>query len=151
MYEPVLMDRICINYLVLQRPVLFSSLENGGTIFAKSGTFHSPNYPLPYSVSRDRVWIITNGQSHGSSLTLTFDDFSVGSNDGTGICKNDYLDIRNGKGFLSRYLGQLCGNEKPDPITVLSESIYIRLHSQLLIHKTPEIKKGFSVRFKTDG
>ena len=75
MYEPVQMVRICINYLVLQRPVLFSSLENGGTIFAKSGTFHSPNYPLPYSVSRDRVWIITNGQSHGSSLTLTLTIF----------------------------------------------------------------------------
>ena len=126
-------------------------LENGGTIFAQSGTFHSPNYPKPYSVSRDRVWIITNTQSNSSSLTLTFDDFSVGSNDGTGICKNDYLDIRNGKGFLSQYLTQLCGNEKPDPMTVLSESIYIRLHSELLIHKSPEIKKGFSVRFKTDG
>ncbi|CAB3992407.1 Tolloid 1, partial [Paramuricea clavata] len=95
--------------------------ENGGTIFAKSGSFHSPNYPLPYSVSRDRVWIITNGQSNGSSITLSFDDFSVGKNDGTGICKNDYLDIRNGKGFLSQYLTQLCGNEKPDPVTVLGE------------------------------
>ena len=126
-------------------------LENGGTIFARFGTFHSPNYPKPYSVSRDRVWIITNSQSNGSSLTLTFDDFSVGSNDGTGICKNDYLDIRNGKGFLSQYLTQLCGNKKPDPITVLGESIYIRLHSQLLIQKSSEIKRGFSVRFKADG
>lgn len=130
---------------------LFLLSENGGTIFAKSGSFNSPNYPLPYSVLRDRVWIITNGQSSNSSLTLSFDDFSVGSNDGTGICKNDYLDIRNGKGFLSRYLTQLCGNEKPDPITVLGGSMYVRLHSQLLVQKTPEIKRGFSVRFKTDG
>jgi hypothetical protein len=144
------------NFLYLYISILFYILvsflsENGGTIFSNSGSFHSPNYPLTYSVSRDRVWIITNQKSNRSSLTLTFDDFSVGSSDGTGICKNDYVDIRNGKGFLSQYLTQLCGNEKPDPVTVLSESVYIRLHSQLFTHKSPGVKKGFLVRFKTDG
>ena len=126
-------------------------LENGGTIFAKSGSFHSPNYPSPYPVSRDRVWIITTERNPNSSLTLFFDKFSVGRNDGTGICKDDYLDIRNGKGFLSQHIIQLCGNEKPDPITVLSESIYVRLHSTLPIHKSAGLKKGFSVRFQTNG
>lgn len=126
-------------------------LEHGGTIFAKSGSFHSPNYPFPYTVSRDRIWIITIRHSNKTSLTLIFDDFSVGSSDGSGTCKNDYLDIRNGKGFLSQYLIQLCGNKKPDPITVLGESIYIRLHSQLVTRNNYNIKKGFAVRFKTDG
>ena len=126
--------------------------ENGdSTIFSRSGSFKSPNHPGPYSVSRDRVWIITTEKHHKNSLTLIFQNFSVGTNDRTGICKNDYLDIRNGKGFLSPYLIQFCGNVTPDPITVLSESIYVRLHSELPIYKSVGPKKGFLIKFKTDG
>ncbi|XP_047128449.1 bone morphogenetic protein 1 homolog isoform X1 [Hydra vulgaris] len=128
--------------------------ECGGTIFATSGSFAS--YPNRYQqeMNKDCVWIITTAIKFNSrsSLTVIFNDFSVGkpSHDQTGNCEDDYLEVREGKGFLSPFIVRYCGQRKPAPITTLAGSLYIRLHISGKNLKSYSENIGFNVSFKTD-
>lgn len=127
--------------------IIILSTECGGTLFATQGSFTSANFPsiYPRDVKRDCIWIITtpssqknnnkNLRSHGgkkTSLTLFFgDDFNVGSEKSrtTDQCEDDYIEIREGKGFLSPYIVRYCGNRSPSPVTTTSGSLYVRFHT----------------------
>lgn len=172
----------------------FFFLECGGTIFAEQGSFTSANFPSQYpsDVKRDCIWIITTTkqqkldkndvkyprhQKHQrrrngkmTSLTLFFDNFKVGNGKSrtTGKCEDDYVEVREGKGFLSPYIVRYCGGESPSPVTTTSGSLYIRFHTsgknnnkvnkdakKLLtvatdVDKTVDLFKGFKANFKTD-
>ena len=89
-----------------------------------------------------------------SSLTLIFNKFDVGkpSNDETGHCEDDYVEVREGKGFLSPFIVRYCGKRKPAPITTVAGSLYIRFHISGKNRKNPtDTLGGFNVSFKTDG
>ena len=130
----------------------------GGTLFKNKGTFTSEYYPLPYiREQRDCTWVITaNNTKHSSnasrSLTLSFEDFHVGQADKVSrSCDADYVEIREGKGFLSPFKVRLCGDKKPDPIITLQESLYVRLHSTAIppVGLDNEFRR-FKASFKTD-
>ncbi len=123
---------ICLVYCFL----FPSHLECGGTIFGDAGSFKSPRNPSSSEKKdRDCIWILNRKKSKKRSkflrtLTLTFNAFDVGiRNPITGECDGDYVEIREGKGFLSPFLTRLCGKNQPEPITTLSESFYVKFHT----------------------
>lgn len=86
------------------------------------------------------------------TLTLIFEDFEVGYRDpNTGSCDGDYVEIREGKGFLSPFLARLCGHRPPDPITTFSESLYIKVHTANEIPGLEERLPKLRIRYKQDG
>ncbi|XP_066927328.1 bone morphogenetic protein 1 homolog [Clytia hemisphaerica] len=135
----------------------------GGTLFAVKGSFTSTNFPsrYPMDVKRDCIWIISTTQTKErngkkTSLTLIFDQFHVGNekNRKTGQCEDDYVEIREGKGFLSPYIVRYCGNTLPSPVTTTSGSLYVRLHTSGKNNNkkslTQQMFTGFQADFKTD-
>ena len=171
-----------------ERHRIFSFTECGGTLFAEQGSFTSANFPSTYpsDAKRDCIWIITTTQQkqqqqindprqqkqrrrHGkmTSLTLYFDNFNVGTGKSrkTGQCEDDYIEVREGKGFLSPYIVRYCGDESPSPVTTTSGSLYVRFHTsgnntnnnakRLLGlndgDKNVALFTGFKANFKTDG
>lgn len=138
-------------------------VECGGTLFASKGSFTSMNYPnqYPLATKQDCIWIITTTQNNPRgekypSLTLLFDKFNVGTSKSKnhGVCKDDYIEVREGKGFLSPYIVRYCGDKTPMPITTMSGSLYVRFHvSGKNFNKslaTPNMFTGFKANFKTD-
>eukprot|EP00794_Sanderia_malayensis_P019060 gene19060-20974_t len=126
----------------------------GGILFGRTGHFASEGYPQSYrKKEKDCTWIVNGGKSRKTSiikqtLTLQFKDFNVGErNPVTGDCDGDYIEIREGKGFLSPFLRQICGSNKPEPITTLSESLYVKLHAANGKANSP---RRFDAFFKTD-
>lgn len=108
-----------------------------------------------------------------TSLTLFFDNFNVGNGKSrtTGKCEDDYIEVREGKGFLSPYIVRYCGGESPSPVTTTSGSLYVRFHTsgknkrnkdinkndaKKLLKATDDVDKqvnlftGFKANFKTD-
>lgn len=134
--------------------------ECGGTLFANSGSFTSPNFPheYPQNTEKDCIWIITRTKGakegkHYTSLSLIFNKFNVGSpvDEQTGLCEDDYVEIREGKGFLSPYIVRYCGNISPAPVTALSGSLYVRFHvSGKNANEAKSGLTGFAASFKTD-
>ena len=53
-----------------------------------TGSFSSPNYPLPYHPYAECYWTITASQ--GSLLRLSFSDFHL---EASGNCRYDYLAV----------------------------------------------------------
>lgn len=185
---------------IIHYKTIFSLLECGGTIFAEQGSFTSANFPSQYpsDVKKDCIWIITTTKQqrqsdkndvkdlrhqkrqrrrHGkmTSLTLFFDNFNVGNGKSrtTGKCEDDYIEVREGKGFLSPYIVRYCGGESPSPVTTTSGSLYVRFHTsgknnkankdinknndaKKLLTATTDVDKkidlfsGFKANFKTD-
>lgn len=132
-------------------------------MFASKGSFTSMNYPdqYPLATKRDCMWIITTTQnkprdSKHPSLTLLFDKFNVGTpkSKTSGLCEDDYIEVREGKGFLSPYIVRYCGDITPLPITTMSGSLYVRFHmSGKRENKSlasPGMLTGFKADFKTD-
>lgn len=122
------------------------------------GSFSSEGYPKPYEKKdRNCVWILNRGAtdrlaSHKRSLTLAFQDFSVGQrNSVTGECDEDFVEVREGKGFLAPFLTRLCGNTKPDPITTFSDSLYVKFHTEKKTSHSKKDSQRFKAYFKTDG
>ena len=58
------------------------------------GTILSPGYPNPYTITHDFIWIVQTQRSNPQqTLTVLFDDFSVGKQDIYGRCISDYLEV----------------------------------------------------------
>ena len=89
---------------------------------------------------------------YAQTLTLIFEEFKVGHQDqNTGNCDRDYVEIREGKGFFSPFFATLCGHSIPEPITTLSESLYIKLYTANEITGLEESLPNFRIRYKQDG
>jgi len=134
-------------------------------MFARKGSFTSSNFPAryPMDVKRDCIWIVTTTQkkerhNKKTSLTLYFDKFNVGNEKSrlSGQCEDDYVEVREGKGYLSPYIVRYCGNTIPSPITTTSGSLYVRFHTSGKNKKKAEevgslgMFAGFQADFKTD-
>ncbi|XP_028815099.1 cubilin [Denticeps clupeoides] len=96
----------------------------GGTLTTSSGSFTSPNYPLPYHPNSECYWLIrTNG---GSRLQLNIADFHLES---SSICSYDYLAVHDGNSTNAPELARLCGNQAPPTIYSSREQLYVKLRT----------------------
>ncbi|KAM6215214.1 cubilin [Rhynchocyon petersi] len=96
----------------------------GGNLTTPTGTFTSPNYPMPYYHSSECSWLLT--ASHGSQFELKFEDFHLEYHPN---CTLDYLAVYDGPSTSSHLLMQLCGDEKPAPIRSSGDSMSLKLRT----------------------
>ncbi|XP_062900253.1 cubilin isoform X2 [Mobula hypostoma] len=96
----------------------------GGTFTTATGSFTSPNFPMPYSNNAECHWLIQT--SEGSVIELQFEQFHLDSSTG---CMTDYLSVYNGINTNSQILAKLCGNQTPSPILSSKNNMYIKLQT----------------------
>ena len=60
----------------------------GGQLSGLSGSFVSPNYPLPYGHSTECFWTVQ--VARGSKVQLQFSDFDLESHS---MCQYDFLEV----------------------------------------------------------
>ncbi|XP_036131390.1 cubilin [Molossus molossus] len=96
----------------------------GGNLTTPTGTFTSPNYPMPYYHSSDCSWLLRS--SHGSPFELEFEEFHLEHHPD---CTADYLAVYDGPSTSSHLLTQLCGNEKPPLIRSSGDSMFLKLRT----------------------
>ncbi|KAI4575387.1 hypothetical protein MJG53_011590 [Ovis ammon polii x Ovis aries] len=96
----------------------------GGNLTTSTGTFTSPNYPMPYYHSSECSWWLK--ASHGSPFLLEFEDFHLEYHPN---CSQDYLAVYDGSSTSSHLLTQLCGNEKPPVIRSSGDSMSLKLRT----------------------
>ncbi|XP_072431088.1 cubilin [Chiloscyllium punctatum] len=96
----------------------------GGTLTTSTGSFTSPNYPMPYSHNAECYWLIEINA--GSVIELQFEQFHLDSSAG---CNFDYLAIYNGNNANSQLLDKLCGHQMLVPILSSGNNMYIILRT----------------------
>ncbi|XP_077015414.1 cubilin-like [Tamandua tetradactyla] len=96
----------------------------GGDLGTPSGTFTSPNYPMPYYDSSECRWQLQ--ASRGSPFVLEFGDFHLEPHPN---CSLDYLAVFDGPSTSSPLLAQLCGDEKPPPLRSSGDSLTLKLRT----------------------
>ena len=121
---------------------LKSSSICGETFVKPQGTFASPNYPSNYGADLSCEWHIQVGA--GLIVELTFTDFMLEHSDG---CKNDYVEVYNGKTDASHVLGRYCGygqdhDVPPDVIRGTNNQLTVKLVTNDFIET-----KGFQATF----
>ncbi|XP_006766106.1 PREDICTED: cubilin, partial [Myotis davidii] len=102
----------------------------GGNLTTPTGTFTSPNYPMPYYHSSECYWWLKASQ--GSPFELEFEEFHLEHHPN---CTLDYLAVYDGPGTSSHLLTQLCGDEKPPLIRSSGDSMFLKL-------RTDEVQQG---------
>ena len=60
----------------------------GGELTGRTGSFVSPNYPLPYGHSTECFWNVS--VSRGSIIRLQFNDFQLETHS---MCYYDFLEV----------------------------------------------------------
>ncbi|XP_058153894.1 cubilin [Dasypus novemcinctus] len=96
----------------------------GGTLSTPSGTFTSPNYPMPYYHGSECYWQLRASQ--GSPFVLEFEDFHLEHHPN---CTSDYLAVFDGPSTSSHLLAQLCGEQPPPPIRSSGDSLTLKLRT----------------------
>ncbi|KAM4705286.1 LOW QUALITY PROTEIN: cubilin [Rhinophrynus dorsalis] len=96
----------------------------GGTLSGLSGSFTSPNYPMPYYHNSECYWLLK--ASGGSLLEIQFEQFHL---EPTSNCQTDYLAVYNGNSTNSPLLAHLCGNQLPEPIKSTASNMYVKLRT----------------------
>jgi len=131
--------------------------ECGGTTFNNSGFIEVSSKSFKQRrKAKDCIWVVSKKRTSTDhrftrTLTLIFEEFKVGHQDSiTGHCDRDYVEIREGKGFLSPLLATLCGHGIPEPITTFSESLYIKIHTAKEIAGLEESLPKFRISYKQD-
>eukprot|EP00794_Sanderia_malayensis_P003246 gene3246-3727_t len=114
--------------------------ECGGTIKSRTGVISSPGYPSVYPPSKDCEWKV-QARSH-YRLELSFTSFSLPAASSSGC--SDYLQIRNGTDSTSPSLGKYCGTRLPAPVSSMSNSMYLKFHSDA----STNLYHGFQASYK---
>ncbi|KAI1888818.1 hypothetical protein AGOR_G00172670 [Albula goreensis] len=96
----------------------------GGTLTTSTGSFSSPNYPLPYHPNAECYWLIK--ASGGSRVQLQFGDFHL---EASGSCSYDYLAVYDGNSTSAPLLAKLCGTALPPMINSTREQMYVKLRT----------------------
>ncbi|XP_053323004.1 cubilin [Spea bombifrons] len=96
----------------------------GGTLTSVSGSFMSPNYPMPYYHNSECYWLLK--ASGGSILEIQFEYFHLETDLN---CRHDYLAFYNGNNTSSQLLAKYCGNQLPDPIRSTASNVYVKLRT----------------------
>ncbi|XP_035693893.1 tolloid-like protein 1 [Branchiostoma floridae] len=127
----------------------------GGTIFANSGNFTSPNYPNELPSNIGCAWIITSEE--GNTITLNVTDMDLQGVEDGGECRNEYIEIRDGMGELAPLIGRFCGNDTPTSIASSGRSLWLQLVSRgppvPPVDGTTHysVSRGFAVSFEPGG
>ncbi|CAH1245691.1 TLL1 [Branchiostoma lanceolatum] len=127
----------------------------GGTIFANSGNFTSPNYPNELPSNIGCAWIVTSEE--GNTLTLNVTDMDLQGVEDDGECRNEYIEIRDGMGELAPLIGRFCGNDTPTSIASSGRSLWLQLVSRgppaPPVDGTTQysVSRGFAVSFEPGG
>ncbi|XP_053569959.1 cubilin [Bombina bombina] len=96
----------------------------GATLTTVSGSFTSPNYPMPYYHNSECYWLLK--ASSGNILEIEFEHFNLESGSD---CVGDYLAIYDGNNTYSHLLEKLCGNRLPDSIRSTGNNLYVKLRT----------------------
>ncbi|XP_075972498.1 cubilin homolog [Anticarsia gemmatalis] len=116
------------------------TLNCGGEYLKSHGYIYSPNWPRQYPPSRDCIWTITVPVGQQISLNISNFDLERPIRDKCDF--GDYLEIRNGGILHSTPIGKYCGSFKYKRIISLSNSLYLRFHSDIYLTGT-----GFKVEW----
>ena len=114
-----------------------------------SGTFFSPDYPVPYSDDARCIWTIS--VPAGKRVKLTFEGFDLNSYTGV-TCdynteKRDYVQIRDGQVSESKELALYCGYHTllyAKDVYSTGRYMWVKYHSSSADRGE---SKGFKVRF----
>uniref|UniRef100_A0A8C4TJJ2 CUB domain-containing protein n=1 Tax=Erpetoichthys calabaricus TaxID=27687 RepID=A0A8C4TJJ2_ERPCA len=90
----------------------------GGTLTTSSGSFTSPNYPLPYHPNSECYWILQ--ASGGSQEELRFEVFHLESSTN---CNYDFLEVSGHR--ASTLIGTFCGSSPPPPNTTTGRHLHV--------------------------
>ncbi|XP_030055456.1 cubilin isoform X1 [Microcaecilia unicolor] len=96
----------------------------GGTLTTASGSFTSPNYPMPYYHNSECYWLLKT--SAGSVLEIQFVEFHLEDHRN---CEQDYLAIYDGNSTNAQLLAKLCGNEVPRLIQSTASALFVKLRT----------------------
>ncbi|XP_041372182.1 cubilin-like [Gigantopelta aegis] len=110
----------------------------GADMTTPTGSFISPNYPLPYNHNAECFWTIT--VSRGSSINLAFIHIDIESHS---TCRYDYIQVRDGSA-QGREVARLCGTEPVRVITSTSNKLWIKFRSDSSVSGN-----GFSAVYST--
>ncbi|XP_048237900.1 cubilin-like isoform X1 [Haliotis rufescens] len=99
----------------------------GADLTTPTGSFISPNYPMPYGHNAECFWTVTT--SLGSTITLTFTDFDIESHT---TCGFDYVLVRDGDSGGNQ-LARLCGNTIPSPVVSTNNTIWIKYRTDFSV------------------
>ncbi|KAK6195447.1 hypothetical protein SNE40_000876 [Patella caerulea] len=110
----------------------------GEKITAQTGQVKSPNYPNGfYPSNKDCIWDITVS---GSSIKLYFESrFGIEVARG---CGYDYVQVHSLTSRGASQIGKYCGSQSPGTITISSNHIRVKFHSD-----SSATDKGFSANF----
>ncbi|XP_053408750.1 cubilin-like isoform X2 [Mercenaria mercenaria] len=92
----------------------------GADLTTPTGSFVSPNYPMPYGHNAECFYTIT--VSRGSRVQLTFVDIEIEVHPN---CNYDYVEVRDGSSN-GALLGKFCGTSNPDPVTSSSNVMWVK-------------------------
>ncbi|NWR74432.1 CUBN protein, partial [Centropus unirufus] len=110
----------------------------GGTLMAASGTFMSPNYPMPYYQNSECYWMLRGNR--GTPFEIQFEQFHLEYHP---KCKFDYLAVYDGNSSNAKELGKFCGNQIPPLIHSSGDSVYVKLRTDDSLHGG-----GFLAKYK---
>ncbi|XP_075684851.1 cubilin [Rhinoderma darwinii] len=110
----------------------------GGSL-SGAGVIHTPHYPNPYYRERSCEWIIT--QPEGEVVMFKFDSFNISSNS---VCKNNYVEVRDGPSSESTFIGKFCGSEVPPTIYSTQRSLYVHF-----LTDASSTNHGFSAEYQS--
>ncbi|XP_061094184.1 cubilin [Conger conger] len=96
----------------------------GGSLTTVTGSFSSPNFPLPYHPNAECYWHIR--VSAGSRILLQFGEFHL---EASSSCSYDYLAVYDGNSTSAPVLAKLCGDVIPPVINSTREQMYIKLRT----------------------
>ncbi|XP_059901037.1 cubilin [Gadus macrocephalus] len=102
----------------------------GGNLLTWTGSFTSPNYPLPYHPNAECYWRIKTNQ--GNLLRLSFSDFHLEASTHMG-CRRDYLAVYDGSSSAAPKLAVLCGHALPAPLNSSGSELYVKLRTDHMI------------------
>ena len=114
-----------------------------------SGTFFTPDYPVPYPGDARCNWIIS--APSGKRVKLKFEDFdleTVSSSCKQRTDEKDYVQIGSGQVPGSNPLALYCGYGVASPLYVYSTGRYMWVKFCSISSKRSQSSKGFKAHFE---
>lgn len=128
-------------------------LSNGSDKINKlggfSGTFFTPDYPVPYPGDARCLWIIS--VPSGKRVKLRFEDFdfkTVSSSCKQRTNEKDYVQIGSGQVPGSNALALYCGYGVASPLNVYSTGSYMWVKFYSISSNRSQSSKGFKAHFE---
>ncbi|XP_028157640.1 cubilin homolog [Ostrinia furnacalis] len=112
----------------------------GGTLTSSSGSITSPNYPENYNENAECFYRIVTSQ--GSRIRISFTELDL---ERTALCRDDYVEIFDGRDETSSSLGRHCiMSNKVTNIQTKSNAAFIKFRSDYY-----NSGKGFLINYET--